>query len=88
MKLIARIANLIGKRDEQAAWTVWICCLTFSYVFIKYFSKGGCSLWEKNKHVTVFFVDSHSVSHHSASPVFSQKGFRIDIMHSERDAYS
>lgn len=43
----------------------------------------------ETKHVPVFFfVDSRSIAHHSASPVFSQKGFRINIMHSDMDAYS
>lgn len=42
----------------------------------------------ETKYVPVFFVDSRSIAHHSASPVFSQKGFRINIMHSDMDAYS
>jgi hypothetical protein len=40
---------------------------------------AGCSLWEEHP---------PSLAHHSASPVFSQKGFRINIMRSELDAYS
>lgn len=40
------------------------------------------------EHAPAVVVDSRSIAHHSASPVFSQKGFRINIMRSELDAYS
>lgn len=50
-------------------------------------AKAGEALGEA-EHAPAVVVDSCSVAHHSASPVFSQKGFRINIMRSELDAYS
>lgn len=40
------------------------------------------------EHAPAVVVNSCSIAHRSASPVFSQKGFRINIMRSELDAYS
>lgn len=79
MKLSTRTAHPVGNQLSKQHGLFGVVAL-LSNTYLQSISAKEDAASGRNQ--------TGSIAHHSASPVFSQKGFRINIMHSDMDAYS